>query len=150
MIRGGEGQHSLSQYDGRCLSVPAISRCGSTAGKRWIVGAVAADRARSAVVREHPASEIKAMCSTLEQSHPLGWWDIDVICPQNGLVGRQSLGEAAPLPGWCDEPAHAWRVSRRHDTDLVVARVEQMIDAGSPGRLTGLHSRLQRATGAWP
>ena len=40
----------------------------------------------------HPASEIKAMCSTLEQSHPLGrLWDIDVICPQNGLVGRQSL-----------------------------------------------------------
>ena len=29
----------------------------------------------------------------------------------------------------CDEPAHACARSRRHDTDLVVARVEQMIDA---------------------
>ncbi len=33
----------------------------------------------------HPASEIKAMCSTLEQSHPLGrLWDIDVICHRTG------------------------------------------------------------------
>lgn len=78
----------------------------------------------------HPASEIKAMCSTLEQSHPLGrLWDIDVICPQNGLVGRQSLGESQRRCLLCDEPAHACARSRRHDTDLVVARVEQMIDA---------------------
>ncbi|PLN19086.1 citrate lyase holo-[acyl-carrier protein] synthase, partial [Klebsiella pneumoniae] len=78
----------------------------------------------------HPASEIKAMCSTLEQSHPLGrLWDIDVICPQNGLVGRQSLGESQRRCLLFDEPAHACARSRRHDTDLVVARVEQMIDA---------------------
>lgn len=77
----------------------------------------------------HPASEIKAMCSTLEQSHPLGrLWDIDVICPQNGQVGRQSLGESQRRCLLCDEPAHACARSRRHDTDLVVARVEQMID----------------------
>ncbi|HDS2274720.1 TPA: citrate lyase holo-[acyl-carrier protein] synthase [Klebsiella pneumoniae subsp. pneumoniae] len=62
----------------------------------------------------HPASEIKAMCSTLEQSHPLG---------------RQSLGESQRRCLLCDEPAHACARSRRHDTDLVVARVEQMIDA---------------------
>ncbi len=78
----------------------------------------------------HPASEIKAMCSTLEQSHPLGrLWDIDVICPQSGQVGRQSLGESQRRCLLCDEPAHACARSRRHDTDLVVARVEQMIDA---------------------
>ena len=72
----------------------------------------------------------KLMCSTLEQSHPLGrLWDIDVICPQNGLVGRQSLGESQRRCLLCDEPAHACARSRRHDTDLVVARVEQMIDA---------------------
>ena len=78
----------------------------------------------------HPASEIKAMCSTLEQSHPLGrLWDIDVICPQSGQVGRQSLGESQRRCLLCDEAAHACARSRRHDTDRVVARVEQMIDA---------------------
>ncbi|MFY3767879.1 citrate lyase holo-[acyl-carrier protein] synthase, partial [Escherichia coli] len=41
----------------------------------------------------HPAAEIKAHCAELEQTHPLGrLWDLDVICPENGHVGRQSLG----------------------------------------------------------
>ena len=43
--------------------------------------------------------------------------------------GRQSLGESQRRCLLCDEPAHACARSRRHDTDLVVARVEQMIDA---------------------
>ncbi|WP_302059072.1 citrate lyase holo-[acyl-carrier protein] synthase [Lelliottia amnigena] len=34
----------------------------------------------------------KPHCAQLEQSHPLGrLWDIDVICPTDGHVGRQSL-----------------------------------------------------------
>ncbi|MBN0848300.1 citrate lyase holo-[acyl-carrier protein] synthase [Pseudomonas aeruginosa] len=45
------------------------------------------------------------------------------------MVGRQSLGESQRRCLLCDEPAHACARSRRHDTDLVVARVEQMIDA---------------------
>ncbi|MDT4307689.1 citrate lyase holo-[acyl-carrier protein] synthase [Klebsiella aerogenes] len=79
---------------------------------------------------EHSAEEIKALCSELEQNHPLGrLWDIDVICPQAGLISRQAQGEAMRRCLLCDEPAHACSRSRRHDTGLVVARVEQMIDA---------------------
>ena len=79
---------------------------------------------------EHSAEEIKALCSELEQNHPLGrLWDIDVICPQAGLISRQAQGEAMRRCLLCDEPAHACARSRRHDTGLVVARVEQMIDA---------------------
>ncbi len=127
---GGEGQHSLSQYDGRCppgLRSAAVEAPLANAGSS---GAMAATGPEALWCVAHPASEIKAMCSTLEQSHPLGrLWDIDVICPQNGLVGRQSLGESQRRCLLCDEPAHACARSRRHDTDLVVARVEQMIDA---------------------
>ncbi|VTM50676.1 phosphoribosyl-dephospho-CoA transferase [Klebsiella pneumoniae] len=92
---------------------------------------MAADRARSAVVRSASGQRNQSDVQVrLEQSHPLGrLWDIDVICPQNGLVGRQSLGESQRRCLLCDEPAHACARSRRHDTDLVVARVEQMIDA---------------------
>jgi holo-ACP synthase len=47
----------------------------------------------------HPAAEIKAHCADLEQTHPLGrLWDLDVICPQHGHVGRQSLGRISALP----------------------------------------------------
>ncbi len=48
---GGEGQHSLSQYDGRCppgLRSAAVEAPLANAGSS---GAMAADRARSAVVR---------------------------------------------------------------------------------------------------
>lgn len=79
---------------------------------------------------DHAASEIKAFCTDLEHTHPLGrLWDIDVICPKDGLVGRQSMGENQRRCLLCDEPAHACARSRRHDTGEVVARVEQMIDA---------------------
>ncbi len=91
---------------------------------------MAADRARSAVVRSASGQRNQSDVQYAGQSHPLGrLWDIDVICPQNGLVGRQSLGESQRRCLLCDEPAHACARSRRHDTDLVVARVEQMIDA---------------------
>ena len=76
----------------------------------------------------HPASEIKAMqyAGAEPSADACG---ISIICPQNGLVGRQSLGESQRRCSLCDEPAHACARSRRHDTDPVVARVEQMIDA---------------------
>ncbi len=49
---------------------------------------------------DHAASEIKAFCTDLEHTHPLGrLWDIDVICPKNGLVVPSvNGGEPAPLP----------------------------------------------------
>lgn len=77
----------------------------------------------------HPAAEIKAHSAALEQTHPLGrLWDIDVICPQNGPVGRQSLGGSQRRCLLCDEPAHACSRSRRHPQAQVIARVEKLID----------------------
>ena len=77
----------------------------------------------------HPAAEIKAHCAELEQTHPLGrLWDLDVICPENGLVGRQSLGSHLRRCLICDEPAHACSRSRYHPVEQVVSRVEKMID----------------------
>ena len=77
----------------------------------------------------HPAAEIKAHCATLEQTHPLGrLWDLDVISPQHGHVGRQSLGAHLRRCLICDAPAHACSRSRKHPVGQVVARVEKMID----------------------
>lgn len=77
----------------------------------------------------HSAAEIKAHCAALEQSHPLGrLWDLDVICPTSGPVGRQSLGSGMRSCLLCDEPAHACARSRRHPVTQVVARVEKIID----------------------
>jgi len=78
---------------------------------------------------EHQASEIKAHCAELEQTHPLGrLWDMDVICPNAGHVGRRSLGENMRRCLLCDEPAHACSRSRQHPVEQVVARVGKMID----------------------
>lgn len=77
----------------------------------------------------HPAAEIKAHCAALEQTHPLGrLWDLDVICPVNGHVGRQSLGANLRRCLICDEPAHACSRSRKHPVEQVVSRVEKTID----------------------
>lgn len=78
---------------------------------------------------EHSAVELKAECAGLEQTHPLGrLWDLDVICPENGPIGRKSLGNDMRRCLLCDEPAHVCSRSRRHPMDQVVARVEGMID----------------------
>lgn len=77
----------------------------------------------------HPAVEIKAGCMALEQAHPLGrTWDLDVICPQAGHLGRVALGADRRRCLICDRPAHACTRERRHPPELVVARVEQTID----------------------
>lgn len=77
----------------------------------------------------HQAAETKAWCAALEQSHPLGrLWDLDVICPQSGHVGRQSVGLHQRRCLLCDAPAHACSRSRHHPTEHLVSRVEKMID----------------------
>ncbi|EII7450613.1 citrate lyase holo-[acyl-carrier protein] synthase [Salmonella enterica subsp. enterica serovar Newport] len=78
---------------------------------------------------DHAASDVKALCMQLEQTHPLGrLWDIDVFCPQQGLIGRKALGGEMRRCLLCDEPAHACARSRRHSPAQVIARVEAVID----------------------
>lgn len=77
----------------------------------------------------HPATELKAQCIELEQTHPLGrLWDFDIFCPQNGQVGRHSLDRSTRRCLVCDEPAHSCARSRRHPLDEVVSRVEELIN----------------------
>lgn len=78
---------------------------------------------------DHDASEVKALSTLLEQTHPLGrLWDIDVICPQQGAIGRKALGREMRRCLLCDEPAHACSRSRQHSPEQVIACVEAMID----------------------
>ncbi|MGK3142479.1 citrate lyase holo-[acyl-carrier protein] synthase [Pantoea sp. C2G6] len=77
----------------------------------------------------HPAAEIKAHCAELEQTHPLGrLWDLDVICPVSGHVGRRSLGSNLRRCLICDQPAHVCSRARRHPVDQVVTCVEKIIN----------------------
>ncbi|WP_434638767.1 citrate lyase holo-[acyl-carrier protein] synthase [Klebsiella sp. I138] len=77
----------------------------------------------------HNAPEIKAHCAALEQMHPLGrLWDLDVISPQDGHVGRLSLGLHMRRCLVCDEPAHACSRSRKHPVEQVVGGVEKIIN----------------------
>lgn len=77
----------------------------------------------------HQAPEIKAHCAALEQTHPLGrLWDMDVICPRDGHIGRLALGRAMRRCLICENSAHACARSRAHSPEEVVARVEKIID----------------------
>ncbi|BBR57476.1 MULTISPECIES: citrate lyase holo-[acyl-carrier protein] synthase [unclassified Klebsiella] len=77
----------------------------------------------------HQAPEIKAHCAALEQSHPLGrLWDLDVICPHAGHIGRLALGRHMRRCLICDEPAHVCSRSRQHPLEQVIGRVEALID----------------------
>lgn len=77
----------------------------------------------------HNAPEIKAHCVALEQSHPLGrLWDLDVICSQDGHVGRLSLGLHMRRCLVCDEAAHVCSRSRKHPVGQVVGSVEKIIN----------------------
>lgn len=78
---------------------------------------------------QHSAPEIKAAAIELEQSHQLGrLWDVDVICPQAGVIGRHSLDHGRRRCLICDGPAHACARSRRHPLPDVIANVEALID----------------------
>lgn len=79
---------------------------------------------------DHSAPEIKAATVALEAEHPLGRvWDIDVICPQQGQIGRRSLDQASRRCVICDGPAHACARARQHPVEQVVQKVEEIIDA---------------------
>ncbi|MEA9391922.1 citrate lyase holo-[acyl-carrier protein] synthase [Acerihabitans sp. TG2] len=79
---------------------------------------------------DHAGAELKAATVALEQSHRIGrLWDIDVISPGDGIIGRDSLGRAGRHCLLCDQPAHACSRSRRHPLEQVVEKIEDMLDA---------------------
>jgi len=78
---------------------------------------------------DHVGAEIKAATVALEQAHQIGrLWDIDVIAPGTGIIGRDSLGGHGRRCLLCDQPAHACSRSRRHPLEQVVQKIEDLLD----------------------
>lgn len=76
-----------------------------------------------------PASQVKKATIYLEESHPLGrLWDIDVFCPDTGLLSRKSVGENKRRCFICDAPAHVCSRMRRHSLHALQAVMGDMID----------------------
>ena len=76
-----------------------------------------------------PASQVKKATILLEESHPLGrLWDIDVFCPENGLLSRKSVGENKRRCFICDEPAHVCSRMRRHSLHSLQTVMEARIN----------------------
>ncbi|WP_354692665.1 citrate lyase holo-[acyl-carrier protein] synthase [Phytobacter sp. RSE-02] len=76
-----------------------------------------------------PASQVKKATILLEEGHPLGrLWDIDVFCPENGLLSRKSVGENKRRCFICDEPAHVCSRMRRHSLHSLQTVMEARIN----------------------
>lgn len=77
----------------------------------------------------HQATAIKAGCSALEQTHPLGrLWDLDVICPRSGPIGRAALNTPLRPCLICEQPAHFCSRSRSHPLQQIIAQVDKIIN----------------------
>ncbi|MCL2895476.1 citrate lyase holo-[acyl-carrier protein] synthase [Brenneria tiliae] len=76
------------------------------------------------------APTVKAAAIALEERHPLGrLWDIDVICPREGAIGRAMLAHEARRCLLCQRAAHACGRSRNHPLPELVRHVEGMLNA---------------------
>jgi holo-ACP synthase len=87
-------------------------------------------------VVEAGALVIKQAVAGLEDSLPLGrLWDIDVICPQRGLLSRRMLGHRPRRCLLCEDEAHACARSQRHSLADLLTVIEETVD-------TYLHRRF--------
>lgn len=74
--------------------------------------------------------QLKSICIKIEESHPLGrLWDIDVICPEKGIISRQTKDFTARPCLVCNEDAHACARSRRHELSELTNVIEEKINA---------------------
>lgn len=70
------------------------------------------------LILDMEAERAKEICSTLEETHPLGrLWDVDLYRPSGTLVSRQDLSLPPRKCFLCDRPAHECSRSRTHDLD---------------------------------
>lgn len=73
---------------------------------------------------------LKRSVADLEDTHPLGrLWDLDVICPSSGQLGRRALGLAPRRCLVCNDDARACARSRRHPLADLLAVIEEKVDA---------------------
>lgn len=81
-------------------------------------------------VLDAEALAIKQALVVLEDSHPLGrLWDLDVICPKQGILSRRTLGHPPRRCLVCDAEAHACSRSQRHSLTELLDVIEEKVDA---------------------
>ena len=78
---------------------------------------------------ESDAVSIKQLCMMIEQTHPLGrYWDIDVICPQQGILSRPQQNINQRKCFVCDNNAHLCTRSQAHTISELIAAIEEKIN----------------------
>lgn len=76
------------------------------------------------------ALELKQALVELEDSHPLGrLWDLDVICPEQGILSRRAVGQPPRRCLVCEDEAHACARSQRHSLAQLLAVIGEKVDA---------------------
>lgn len=81
-------------------------------------------------VLDAEALVIKQALVGLEDAHPLGrLWDLDVICPKQGILSRRALGQAPRRCLVCDAEAHACARSQRHSLIELLTVIDETVDA---------------------
>ena len=79
---------------------------------------------------EAPAMDLKAFAVSLEDGHPLGrLWDLDVVDPRVGSVGRSAFGLPPRTCLLCGENAKSCARSRRHAISDLMARLKELVQA---------------------
>jgi holo-ACP synthase len=79
---------------------------------------------------ETDAFALKEVLADLEDSHPLGrLWDLDVLCPERGAIGRRDLARGPRRCLICGEDAHACGRSRRHPLEQLLSVIAEKVDA---------------------
>jgi holo-ACP synthase len=79
---------------------------------------------------EANALDIKRSLVELEDAHPLGrLWDLDVICPKQGILSRRALGHAPRRCLACDAEAHACARSQRHSLPQLLDIIAKTVEA---------------------
>ncbi|MTJ84208.1 MAG: citrate lyase holo-[acyl-carrier protein] synthase [Telmatospirillum sp.] len=72
---------------------------------------------------------LKRALVALEDGHPMGrLWDLDVLCPAGGAIGRRVIGAPPRRCLLCGEEAHACARSHRHPLPLLLAVLRKMVD----------------------
>ena len=78
------------------------------------------------------AELLKTHCIHLETTHPLGrLWDIDIICPHEGILSRRTKALAVRRCLVCQQEAHVCARSKKHGLLEVTQAIEEIIHAAS-------------------
>ncbi len=126
-IKNSSGAHFLCQT---ALQVINTTLCHT--GKKVIAQqCFSSDAGLEALFAiEAKAEPIKHLCINIEQTHPLGrYWDIDVICPKQGILSRKHSDIPERKCFICDHHAHICVRSQAHELSELIRAIEEKINA---------------------